>query len=117
MTLNSPQSGGVPCGTNGRATASTPQDLFRPNARWGPSVVEIRYFAAIADVVGKSSEELEFPAGATISDLRRRLATSYGADLDKMLGVCAFVLGEELTRDPNAKLSPRVDVLPPFAGG
>jgi molybdopterin converting factor small subunit len=80
-------------------------------------VVEIRYFAAIADAVGKDSETLDFPAGATVADLRAALSAAYGPDLDKMLSVCAYLIGDELTRDPAAALSPRVDVLPPFAGG
>ncbi|MGO4612665.1 MoaD/ThiS family protein [Nocardia sp. 2YAB30] len=80
-------------------------------------MVEIRYFAAIADAVGKDRETLEFPAGATIADLRATLSASYGPDLDKMLSVCAYLIGDELTRDPGVALSPQVDVLPPFAGG
>ncbi|MFQ6327964.1 MoaD/ThiS family protein [Nocardia sp. CWNU-33] len=80
-------------------------------------MVEIRYFAAIADVVGKDKETLDFPADATIADLRTTLAESYGPNLDKMLAVCAYLIGDELTRDPSTPLTPRVDVLPPFAGG
>ncbi|MEU1544755.1 MoaD/ThiS family protein [Nocardia sp. NPDC005745] len=80
-------------------------------------MVEIRYFAAIADAVGKDSETLDLPAGATVADLRAALSATYGQDLDKMLSVCAYLIGDELTRDPAAALSPRVDVLPPFAGG
>jgi hypothetical protein len=49
--------------------------------------------------------------------LRRVLAESYGADLDPMLKACAFLLGDELTRDDAMRLGARVDVLPPFAGG
>ncbi|MGQ4596640.1 MoaD/ThiS family protein [Nocardia sp. R6R-6] len=80
-------------------------------------MVEIRYFAAIADAVGKDIETMDFPAGATVADLRATLAATYGPDLDKMLAVCAYLIGDELTRDPSAVLSARVDVLPPFAGG
>ncbi|WP_216911932.1 MoaD/ThiS family protein [Nocardia noduli] len=80
-------------------------------------MVEVRYFAAIADAVGKDSEVLELPADATIADLRLTLAAAYGPGLDTMLGVCAYLIGDELTRDPAAALTRRVDVLPPFAGG
>jgi molybdopterin converting factor small subunit len=80
-------------------------------------VVEIRYFAAIADAVGKASETLDLPAEATVADLRDALAAAYGADLDPMLKVCAFLVGDELTRDGTMQLTPQVDVLPPFAGG
>ncbi|MEU4836949.1 MoaD/ThiS family protein [Nocardia testacea] len=80
-------------------------------------MVEVRYFAAVADAVGKDTETLDLPAGATIADLRSRLTETYGADLDKMLGVCAYLIGDELTRDGTATLTTRVDVMPPFAGG
>lgn len=80
-------------------------------------MVEVRYFAAIADAVGKSSEHLDLPADATIGDLRTTLAATYGPDLDPMLKVCAYLIGDELTRDATVTLPPRVDVLPPFAGG
>ncbi|QLY30118.1 MoaD/ThiS family protein [Nocardia huaxiensis] len=80
-------------------------------------MVEVRYFAAIADAVGKDRETLPLPAGSTVADLRTTLATTYGPDLDKMLGVCAYLIGDELTRDATATLTARVDVLPPFAGG
>ncbi|MGY0500956.1 MoaD/ThiS family protein [Nocardia sp. FBN12] len=80
-------------------------------------MVEVRYFAAIADAVGKNTESLDLPAGATVADLRATLAATYGSDIDSLVGVCAFLIGDELTRDPSAMLRDRVDVLPPFAGG
>ncbi|RMI35375.1 MoaD/ThiS family protein [Nocardia stercoris] len=80
-------------------------------------MVEVRYFAAIADAVGKSTEVLDLPPEATVGDLRRALSTTYGPDLDPMLKVCAYLLGDDLTRDDRTPLTPRVDVLPPFAGG
>ncbi|MGV9412146.1 MoaD/ThiS family protein [Nocardia sp. NPDC003693] len=80
-------------------------------------MVEVRYFAAIADVIGKPGELLDLPAGSTVADLRTTLTTAYGPKLDPMLAVCAYLIGDELTRDASAALTPRVDVLPPFAGG
>lgn len=80
-------------------------------------MVEVRYFAAIADAVGKNTESLELPAGATVADLRAALAASYGSEVDHLVSVCAFLIGDELTRDPATMLRDRVDVLPPFAGG
>ncbi|MET7767809.1 MoaD/ThiS family protein [Nocardia sp. NPDC005366] len=80
-------------------------------------MVEIRYFAAIADAVGKDTETIDLPADATLADLRATLAAAYGPGLDTMLGVCAYLIGDELTRDPSTALTRRVDVLPPFAGG
>ncbi|MFI5779439.1 MoaD/ThiS family protein [Nocardia sp. NPDC051570] len=80
-------------------------------------MVEVRYFAAIADAVGRTREQFDLPAGATVDDLRGALSAAYGADLDTMVKVCAFLIGDELTRDGSMRLGPRVDVLPPFAGG
>ncbi|KZM70083.1 MoaD/ThiS family protein [Nocardia terpenica] len=80
-------------------------------------MVEVRYFAAIADAVGKDTERLDLPADATVGDLRHTLATTYGPGLAPMLKVCAFLVGDELTRDNTTRLTPCVDVLPPFAGG
>ncbi|MFC8043980.1 MoaD/ThiS family protein [Nocardia sp. NPDC057353] len=80
-------------------------------------MVEVRYFAAIADAVGKDREVLALPDGATVADLRGALAAAYGTELDAMLGACAYLVGDELTRDRAAVLTPTVDVLPPFAGG
>jgi sulfur-carrier protein len=80
-------------------------------------VVEIRYFAAIADLTGRAGECLDLPAGATVADLRALLCARYGEDMDRMLKVAAYLVGDELTRDPADRLAARVDVLPPFAGG
>lgn len=80
-------------------------------------MVEVRYFAAIADAVGKAGEHLDLPATATVADLRTALLAAYGADLDPMLKVCAYLVDDELTRDESIPLTARVDVLPPFAGG
>ncbi|HLS77125.1 MAG TPA: MoaD/ThiS family protein [Nocardia sp.] len=80
-------------------------------------MVEVRYFAAVADAVGKESEQLDLPPEATLAELRSLLADTYGPDLDKMLGVCAYLVGDELTRDVSMTVGPQVDVLPPFAGG
>ncbi|GAB2547138.1 MoaD/ThiS family protein [Nocardia heshunensis] len=80
-------------------------------------MVEVRYFAAIADAVGKEKETLDLPSGATVGDLRSTLATTYGPKLEPMLKVCAYLIGDELTRDASVTLPARVDVLPPFAGG
>lgn len=80
-------------------------------------MVEIRYFAAIADLTGRSTETIELAPGASVADLRTALTQRYGEDMDRMLKVAAYLIGDELTRDPSTPLTARVDVLPPFAGG
>jgi molybdopterin converting factor small subunit len=80
-------------------------------------VVEIRYFAAIADLTGCQGESVDLPPGSTIGDLRALLCDRYGEKMDRMLKVAAYLVGDELTRDPAEPVAGRVDVLPPFAGG
>ncbi|MGF6881371.1 NAD(P)-dependent dehydrogenase (short-subunit alcohol dehydrogenase family) [Nocardia sp. GAS34] len=74
-------------------------------------------FAAIADLTGRSSETLDLAPEAAIADLRVALTDRYGEDMDSMLDVAAYLIGDELTRDPSASLTSWVDVLPSFAGG
>jgi molybdopterin converting factor small subunit len=80
-------------------------------------VVEIRYFAAVADLTGRAGENVDLPAGATVGDLRDLLCARYGDEMDRLLKVAAYLVGDELTRDLSDRLAARVDVLPPFAGG
>ncbi len=78
--------------------------------------VEVRYFAAVADVTGRAKETIALPANATIGDLKAELRQRYPG-IDPVLRVSAYLVAGELTRDAAAALAPRVDVLPPFAGG
>jgi molybdopterin converting factor small subunit len=80
-------------------------------------VVEVRYFAAIADLAGRDNETLDLPAAATVGDLRAELSRRYGAEMARAVRVAAFLAGDELTRADADPLGARVDVLPPFAGG
>lgn len=77
-------------------------------------MVEVRYFAAIADATGCAKETLD---ADTVGELRRILIAKYGADMNRKLAVSAYLVGDELTRDDSTVLGDRVDVLPPFAGG
>ncbi|WP_255450061.1 MoaD/ThiS family protein [Skermania sp. ID1734] len=79
--------------------------------------VEVRYFAAAAEAAGRAKEDLHLTAAATVADLHDVLADKYGAAMTRILGVAAFLVGDELTRDRGQLLGDRVDVLPPFAGG
>ena len=79
--------------------------------------IDVRYFAAAADAAGKASETLSLPAEADLAALVDELSTRYGARFAEILGVSAFLVGDELTRDRTMACGPRVDVLPPFAGG
>jgi molybdopterin converting factor small subunit len=80
-------------------------------------VVEIRYFAAAADLTDRGTDTLNLPDGATIADLSAALISRYGDGMTRMLRVAAFLTDGELTRDPDRVIGEQVDLLPPFAGG
>ena len=85
-----------------------------PNAAWAQSVAEVRYFAAAAEAAGCTKEVLEV---GTVGELKAVLSAKYGADMDRVLSVAAFLVGDDFTRDTTQAIGSRVDVLPPFAGG
>ena len=97
----------------------------RRSEAWAPSVADtrsvvVRYFAAAADAAGCTNESVGLPTGSVVGELSSLLIERHGDDLARVLKVSAFLIGDELTRDPNAPLGDgvdRVDVLPPFAGG
>jgi MoaE-MoaD fusion protein len=77
---------------------------------------EVRLFARAKDLAGAESVRVELPPGATVADLRRRLAADHPA-LAGLLGRCAVAVNDELADDASA-LPPRagVAVLPPVRG-
>jgi sulfur-carrier protein len=79
--------------------------------------VQVRYFAAAAEAAGRTEEALTLPAGADLTHLQETLAERYGERMAKILGVAAYLVDSELTRDPSSAVGAQVDVLPPFAGG
>lgn len=79
--------------------------------------VQVRYFAAAAEAAARAEETLTVPADADLTHLRAVLVERYGARMEQILGVAAYLVDSELTRDPNSAVGEQVDVLPPFAGG
>lgn len=79
--------------------------------------IEVRYFAAAAEAAGCAKETLTVPDSPTVRDVDAALRERHGADMARVLGVAAFLVGDELTRDPGFAVDTVVDVLPPFAGG
>ncbi|WP_237174203.1 MoaD/ThiS family protein [Prescottella equi] len=79
--------------------------------------VQVRYFAAAAEAAGRTEETLTVPVGADLAHLRVVLAERYGEQMAKVLGVAAYLVDSELTRDPSSGVGAQVDVFPPFAGG
>ena len=81
------------------------------------SVVEVRYFAGAADAVGRSCEEFVLDSNLTLGLLVSAIIDRHGPAVTEVLKVSAFLVADELTRDPATQIGARVDVLPPFAGG
>jgi molybdopterin converting factor small subunit len=77
----------------------------------------VRYFAAAAEASGREQEDLTFPIGATLGDLKAELERRYGVPMTRVLRSGSFLLDRVVRRDPEHPLAASVDVLPPFAGG
>ena len=78
--------------------------------------VTVRYFAGARAAAGV---ETETRTATTLEELVRQLADAHGAQLEKVLTACSFLVDGAQAHDPAAALAPGtvVDVLPPFAGG
>jgi molybdopterin converting factor subunit 1 len=77
----------------------------------------VRLFARARDLAGTDRVTLSLPAGATVGDLRRRLAADYPA-LAELLTRSALAVAGEFAHD--ADLLPadaEVALLPPVSGG
>ncbi|KAB2584672.1 molybdopterin synthase sulfur carrier subunit, partial [Rhodococcus erythropolis] len=53
----------------------------------------------------------------TLAELVAVLVGRYGPEMERVLSVSAFLVGDELTRDVSRASGSAVDILPPFAGG
>ena len=77
-------------------------------------MAEVRYFAAAAEAAGRDTEVLD---AASVGELRDELTARYGDAMARVLRNGSFLVDGVVSRDPDATIGERVDVLPPFAGG
>lgn len=79
----------------------------------------MRYFAAARAAAGVTSDVLELPDGARVSDALESVSLRRGDELKRVLGACSFLLDAVAVRHLDAPLrtDAQLDVLPPFAGG
>ena len=78
---------------------------------------EVRLFARAKDLAGAEAVRVELPPGATVADLRQRLAADHPA-LAGLLGRCAVAVNDELADDAlPLPAAAEVAVLPPVSGG
>jgi sulfur-carrier protein len=76
----------------------------------------VRFFAAAAEAAGRDAEDV---VATTLGELRAELVDRHGADLERVLARCSFLVGGVRADDPTTPVPDgvTVDVLPPFAGG
>jgi molybdopterin converting factor subunit 1 len=80
-------------------------------------IMKVRLFARARDLAGADEVEVDLPAGATVADLRHRLAQRY-PPLAALVEHCAFAVEDEFASDAQP-LRPEAEValLPPVSGG
>jgi molybdopterin converting factor subunit 1 len=79
--------------------------------------VSVRLFARAKDLAGADVVRLELPDGATVGDLRRRLAAAYPR-LAGLLERSALAVHDEFAEDElTLPRGAEVALLPPVSGG
>lgn len=81
-------------------------------------MVEIRYFASVAEAAGTPTELVAISDGMTAGQLRSQLAHQRPGEFSRLVGISALLVNgvsaDDVTVLPERA---KVDVLPPFAGG
>jgi molybdopterin converting factor subunit 1 len=79
--------------------------------------VHVRLFARARDLAGASEVAVDLPAGATVADLRRALASGCPA-LAPILARSALAVDNDFAADDLVlPSSPEIALLPPVSGG
>jgi molybdopterin converting factor small subunit len=79
--------------------------------------VQVRLFARARDLAGADTVVVELPEGATVGDVRRRLAAAYPA-LAGLLERSALAVGDEFAEDTRRlPVAAEIALLPPVSGG
>jgi molybdopterin converting factor subunit 1 len=80
-------------------------------------IVRVRLFARAKDLAGAEAVRVALPEGATVGDLRRQLASQWGA-LAGLLPKSAIALDDEFAQD-HWRLNEQTEValVPPVSGG
>jgi molybdopterin converting factor subunit 1 len=79
--------------------------------------VRVRLFAAVRQIAGQASVEVDLPEEATIAQLRARLAREFPATA-ALLAQALFAIDVQYARDSD-KIRPGAEVacIPPVSGG
>jgi molybdopterin converting factor subunit 1 len=77
----------------------------------------VRLFARAKDLAGSDAVTVDLPVGATVADLRRRLADEQPA-LAGLLSRCAVSVNDEFAEDTlTVPVEAEIALLPPVSGG
>ena len=80
-------------------------------------IVRLRLFASFADLAGSGAQELELDEGASLCDLKARLAVR-GSAWALALPAAVWAVERRLVQDdPVLRDGIEVAVMPPFSGG
>lgn len=80
-------------------------------------IVSVRLFARARDLSGADIVRVELPDGASVADLRRRLAADYPA-LAGLLERSALAVEDDFAEDSRVlSANAEVALLPPVSGG
>jgi molybdopterin converting factor subunit 1 len=80
-------------------------------------IVRVRLFARAKDLVGADTVRVQVPDGATVGELRRRLASDWPR-MAELLERCAVAVNDEFADDMlTLPAQVEVAVLPPVSGG
>ena len=78
----------------------------------------VRFFAGARAAAGTKEDSIASPPGGTVGDVLAAAVRRHGADLDRVLSRCSFLLdGVHAERAAPVSGGQTLDVLPPFAGG
>ncbi|CAG5006371.1 Molybdopterin synthase sulfur carrier subunit [Dyadobacter sp. CECT 9275] len=77
--------------------------------------IRILYFGAIADITGVTNEQIDWPEGGKVADLRREMEGKYPELHGKKFKIA---VNHQISDDNILISSPsEIAFLPPFAGG
>jgi molybdopterin converting factor subunit 1 len=79
--------------------------------------ISVRLFARARDLADSDTLNVELPQGATVADLRRRVAATCPA-LREFLPRCAVAVGDDFAADEvTISNDAEVAIIPPVSGG
>jgi molybdopterin converting factor subunit 1 len=79
--------------------------------------VQVRYFAAVREKVGKDADELTVPAGATVGQARAALTERYPQLASTLAGCAAAVNRAYASPETTLAEGDELVFIPPLGGG